>query len=367
MKQKKIILTVINDLTYDQRMQRICTCLAANGYTPLLVGRRLKNSKPLSKKTYQQKRIRCIFNKGKLFYLEYNIRLFFYLLFKKYDLVCGIDLDTILPAFWTSKIKGKICIYDAHEYFSEVPEVVSRPKVKRFWEWVAQHTIPKIPNCYTVCESLAEVFESRYGTPFEVIRNVPFTKPKQIDLHPKEGKKIILYQGALNEGRGIESSILAMQYIEDMELWLVGEGDLSSILRALAKENNLSNKVKFLGYKKPNELDKITPKAWLGLNLLENKSLNYYYSLANKFFDYIQFGIPSLNMNFPEYQKIISDFPVGLLLNTLDPKEIADLINHLANDEKQYTELQNECISAATHFNWEKEQQKLIRFYKKIK
>ena len=77
------------------------------------------------------------------------------------------------------------------------------------------------------------------------------------------------------------------------QLWLVGEGDLSVKLRELVKSYKLDQKVKFKGYLKPTELPEITAKATIGLNLLENTSLNYYYSLANKAFDYIQAEIPA--------------------------------------------------------------------------
>src|SRR5690349_15933931 len=102
----RIIFTVINDLTYDQRMHRICNSLANDGYDVLLVGRKLKSSIPIRQEKYLQKRLGFVFTRGKLFYIEYNIRLFFFLLLKKFDIVCGIDLDTILPCYFISKIKN---------------------------------------------------------------------------------------------------------------------------------------------------------------------------------------------------------------------------------------------------------------------
>ena len=103
----RIIFTVINDLTYDQRMHRICSTLAKNGFQVLLVGRKLKTSIAFEPEPYEQQRMHLIFTKGKLFYLEYNLRLFFFLLFKSFDIVCGIDLDTILPCYFISKIRNK--------------------------------------------------------------------------------------------------------------------------------------------------------------------------------------------------------------------------------------------------------------------
>src|SRR4249920_3872687 len=104
-------------------MHRICSSLSKNGFDVLLVGRKLKSSIRLGTDNdyhgypYQQKRLQPLFTKGKLFYLEYNIRLFFWLLFKKFDIVCGVDLDTILPCYFVSRMKKKKCVYDAHEIF----------------------------------------------------------------------------------------------------------------------------------------------------------------------------------------------------------------------------------------------------------
>src|SRR5687768_10708112 len=125
---KRIVFAVTTDLNYDQRMQRICTSLAMHGYEVLLVGREWKVSKPLQKQLYQQHRLKCFFSKGKFFYLEYNLRLFFYLLFKKADAYCAADLDTALPVCFKAGLSGKPFIFDAHEYFPHVPEVIRRPK-----------------------------------------------------------------------------------------------------------------------------------------------------------------------------------------------------------------------------------------------
>jgi hypothetical protein len=98
-------------------MNRICSSLSAAGYSVVLVGRKLENSLPLQPKNFLQFRLRCIFNKGFPFYAEYNLRLFFFLLFRKMDAICAIDLDTILPVYLVSAIRGRKRIYDAHEFF----------------------------------------------------------------------------------------------------------------------------------------------------------------------------------------------------------------------------------------------------------
>lgn len=370
--RKRILFTVTNDLTYDQRMIRICTSLAKANYEVTLIGRHRKKSKAFIPQPFQQKRLSCFSDKGKLFYIEYNIRLFLFLLFSKFDVVCSIDLDTILAGYYVSKWKGKKCIYDAHEYFTEVPEVVNRPKVKAVWERVAKATIPNLSHCYTVCESLSNVFKEQYGTDFEVIRNVPF---KKVETDAKEAypiqkinahNKVLLYQGVLNDGRGIEELFHSLQSINGVELWLAGEGDLSDALRQLAKQLKLENKVQFLGYVQPHQLKSITCQADIGLNLLQNKGLNYYYSLANKAFDYIQEGIPAIHMNFPEYQALNKEIPCSLLIDDLKPATIQKAIEELITDEELYQSLQSNCTKGAVHWNWEKEELKLLNFYEEL-
>ncbi len=363
---RRIICTVTNDLVYDQRMIRICSSLAKAGYEVKLVGRKKADSPTLSEQPFSQKRLYCFFQKGKWFYLEYNIRLFLYLIFHAFDLICAVDLDTLAPGYVVSKLKIKPLIYDAHEYFTEVPEVVRRPQIQRIWAKLAQTLIPRIRYAYTVGDELGKIFEKEYGVPFEVIRNVPEVYSVTSPQKPPGKTRVLLYQGALNEGRGLEAIIQAMPLIGDTELWLAGEGDLSEQLREMAMALRLDNKVRFLGYVRPQELKAITLQADLGLNLLENKGLSYYYSLANKAFDYIQAGIPSLHMNFPEYRHLQEEYDVFVLAESLDPSYLAGLIQGLFNDQSRYQELQQNCQSAAKTLNWTHEEQRLLRFYQNI-
>jgi hypothetical protein len=191
-KRPHIYFTVTNDLTYDQRMNRICTSLAENGYEVTLVGRLRKTSISIQEKPFRQKRLKCFFDKGFLFYAEYNLRLFFYLLKQKLDGICAIDLDTIVPCLLISQLKRIKRIYDAHEYFTEMKEVMTRPVVQKFWIFIERVCVPKYKNGYTVSEGLAMEFEKKYNSDFAVIRNLPVLKP----LRSSTKEPFIVYQGA---------------------------------------------------------------------------------------------------------------------------------------------------------------------------
>jgi glycosyltransferase involved in cell wall biosynthesis len=359
------LFSVTNDLTYDQRMQRICTTLATHGHEVTLVGRLLPGSLPVDERPYRQVRLRCRFHKGFAFYAEYNLRLWWWLMRQPTDGVCSIDYDTLPAGCLATLLRGKRRFFDAHEYFTEVPEVVNRPFVRFFWEMVARACLPFYQKCYTVGPCLAAVFEKKYGLKFAVVRNVPVSRGATMrDDALRSGiPQYILYQGALNEGRGIEALLQAMKHIEGVELWLAGEGDLSEVLRQQCVLLGVQQKVRFLGFVKPDALRELTEGACIGLNLLENRGLSYYYSLANKFFDYVHAAIPVITMRFPEYEALCREHEVGILLDDLEVPRLVQAIRQLLDDPALYAALQENCRSAAAVWNWEKEQQQLLAVF----
>jgi glycosyltransferase involved in cell wall biosynthesis len=357
-----IIFTVTTDLSYDQRMMRICTSLSQAGYDVLLVGRKLKASVPLTAQTFKQKRISCLFEKGKLFYAEYNIRLFFYLLFKKMDCIAAIDLDTILPCYFISQIKGTKRVYDAHELFCEMKEIVTRPGIYRIWKCIERFTVPKFSNGYTVNQPIAEEFKKMYGVDYAVIRNIALLK----EIAPVQKKeKFILYQGAVNEGRSFETLIPAFKDIES-KLIICGDGNFMQQAKQLVADNNLQDKVIFKGKIKPDELTAITQQAYIGITLFDDKGLSNYYSLANRFFDYLHAGIPQLCVNYPVYADINSKLPIALLVDDISSTNLAAKLNNLLENEVLYNELQQNCLKLRQTLNWQNEEKKLIQFYKDI-
>ncbi|MCX8020412.1 MAG: glycosyltransferase [Chitinophagaceae bacterium] len=361
---KIIFFTVTNDLTYDQRMERICTTLSLNGYQVVLVGRQLRHSTDLTKKTYRQKRLKCFFGKGKLFYAEYNLRLFFYLLFQRMDAVCAIDLDTILPVYFISRIKKIPRIYDAHELFSELKEVVTRPVIQKIWRGIEKRMIPLFSKGYTVCESLAEEFQKRYGVHYAVIRNMPWLDEKE-NPEKYEKEKFILYQGAVNEARGFEWIIPAMREIP-YPLVICGDGNYMSALKKLIFRHNVQDKVILKGMLLPQELKKMTRKAYIGITPAEPTGLNQWLALPNKFFDYIHAGTPQIAMNFPEYRKINEKYGVAVLIDNLLPETLLSAVNKLFDDVVLYESLKKNCLKARKELNWQEEQKNLLQFYSEV-
>jgi len=372
---KKIIVSVTNDLVSDQRVHKVCQTLVKMEFNVLLVGRKKKNSLPINPRNYSTLRLKLFFEKGFLFYAEYNIHLFFFLLFRKVDVLIANDLDTLLPNFLISKIKQKKLVYDSHEYFCFVPELMDRPLIQRVWKTIEKFLFPKLKFVMTVNNSIADLYKKEYKVNVAVVRNVPLTQKFQTykikefkqKLGFSEEQKIIIYQGAVNKDRGLEEAVLAMQFTDkNIVLLIVGDGDILNDLKNLCNENKLNERVQFIPKVNFDELKNYTAIADIGISLEKNTNLNYRYSLPNKLFDYIHSEIPVLAAPLEEIKIVFNKFEVGLLIENHNPKHIAEKINEmLANQEKHSVWKENTKL-AAIEYCWEKEEEKLKKIYNKI-
>jgi glycosyltransferase involved in cell wall biosynthesis len=356
---KHIIIAVTNDLVTDQRVHRIANTLDEQGYKITLVGLKLSYSIDVLR-NYKIKRFRLLFNKGILFYINYNIRLFFFLLFKRFDAVLSNDLDTLLASFVVSKLRFKKLIYDSHEYFTEVPELVDRKFQKGVWEFIEKLLVPRIKSSYTVCDSIANEYNLKYNTHFKVVRNLPILKP----YIEHEKTNVLIYQGSLNMGRGIELMIDTMKYLDNYSLWIAGAGDIEENLQERVYDLELGEKVRFLGRFAFNELHEITSKACLGLSFEEDLGKNYRYALPNKLFDYIQARIPVLISDLPEMRRIVSQYDIGDILHYREPEKVAKQILEIFNNRERLSMWQEHLEKAAIELCWEKEQGILNAIFK---
>jgi len=357
----KIIFTVTNDLNGDQRMMRICDTLQSNGFDVTLIGRTKKNSKSLQKQSYQQHRLYCFTQSGKLFYVEYNIRLFFYLLFKRFNALCSIDLDTVLVGIALKKVKKFKLYYDAHELFPHVPEVISRPSIQKIWLKIEGAAFKYCDEIYTVGAEIANYLEQRYQRKVGVVRNMPLLNETWPPVEVVCSEPYILYQGAVNHGRGLERLFRILKNLP-YHLVIIGVGDILEKLKAMAQTLKIEDRVHFLGWVPPNLLPAYSRQAFVGYNVSEAEGLSYYLSLNNKFFDFVEAELPSVINDFPEYNGLIQQYKVGLLTDIND-EDITKQLNSLYNNELLYESIKQQCREARKSWNWDLESKKLIKFY----
>jgi glycosyltransferase involved in cell wall biosynthesis len=368
---KRAIVSVTNDLSTDQRVDKVCKTLQKCGFEVLLLGRHKKDSKTLAKRTYATERMHLLFEKEVFFYAEFNFRLFFFLLFNKSNLLIANDLDTLLPCFLVSKIKRIPLVYDSHEYFCGVPELEKNHIARKIWLAIEKWIFPRLDHVFTVNDSIADLYKKQYKKEVKVVRNIPLkqhsivSKTKQ-DLGLASDKKILLLQGAgINVDRGVEELIIAMQWVNNAVLLIIGGGDVIESLKIKALQLNLNDSIRFIPKLPFDELYNYTKLADLGLTLDKDTNINYRFSLPNKLFDYIHAGIPVLASDLIEIKKIIEKYEIGEILSDHQPKHIALHINCLLADEIKLAEYRKNTNFADEALSWENEEKELINVYKK--
>jgi glycosyltransferase involved in cell wall biosynthesis len=365
----KISISVTNDIFNDQRVLRTVQTLCGQGYAVRVTGRSRKSRHTISTYPCPVKRFRLVFQRGPLFYAEYNIRLLLHLLFVKNDIFLSCDLDTLVANFLAARLKRKPLVYDSHEFFTEVPELVGRPFTKRIWESIEKRILPHVRHSYTVSQPIADAYRMKYGIRMEIICNYPVKRKHtgQPAFSLKKGHEyIILYQGSVNLGRGLELAIKAMRYTDNARLVIIGDGDIMQRLKLLVAEEGLTDRVTFPGRIAMHDLFYLTIQADLGISLEEDLGLNYRYALPNKLFDYIQAGVPVLVSDLPEMATIVNQYGVGRTVSTTDPHVLAAGFNEMLAHSDDRVRWKANAIKASEELCWEKEEGKLVALFEKV-
>lgn len=362
---KKVHLSVTNDLYTDQRINKMAQTLSVMGFQVNITGVMRPDSKVFSPPRVGARRMRLLFQKGFLFYAEYNIRLFFLLLSGHYDLYIANDLDTLLPNFLIARLKRTPLVYDSHEYFTGSPEIRDRPFVKWFWKTLEKKLVPRQKLMITVNTSIARLYEKEYGLKAYVVRNLPrYRHPTsripgdELSLPPH--KDIVLLQGSgINMERGAEELLMAMHPrhgLTQVLLLIIGSGDVLPKLKEMANSAQLGDRVMFLDKMHPDLLHEYTSHASIGVSLDRGDSLNYRYSLPNKLFDYIMAGTPQLVSDLPEVASIVKKYQTGLVVKSHDPALIAASISDMLKDGERLRTWRQNALEAARELCWEKEE-----------
>lgn len=360
--KKKILVSAFSSLYTDQRIEKVCKTLFDNGYSVELIGNDWGGNEKMER-PYPFSRIELKSTSLKTAYFEFNWKLYKQLK-KKADqntILLANDIDALLPNYLIAKKLNIPLVFDSHEIFTEMPSVQNRFSQK-FWRLLEGNLVPKIEFMMTESQSYAEWFHEKYKVDAVVVRNIP-RKILSIPEIPNNDPKIILYQGAVNQSRGIDKVILAMHSIQDAVLKIAGDGPLKKTYEDLVIQEKLQDKVFFLGKLKPENLREVTKTADVGFSLEENNGVSYFYSLPNKVCDYIQSRVPLVMINFPEMLRIKNQFDIGEIVTDHQPETIEKAINKvLKRGRKDYA---NELDKAADVFCWENEEMKILQLFEK--
>jgi len=367
-----VAFSVTNCICHDSRVQKMASVVTSLGCDVTIIGRRSGVCCDVNEFKFRTIRFRMVFRKGFLFYVFFNIRLFFNLLLSKYDLLVADDLDTLLPNYLVSKIRRIPLVYDSHEYFTGVPEIQNRPFVKWVWKTIERSIFPHLRNIMTISDSIADKYYEEYGIRPIIVRNCAesskgikiFTR-EEIGIGP-EDLFLVLQGTGINVDRGGEELVDAINMTDGTVLMIIGSGDVLPILKAKVSDLNISHKVRFIPAIPWNEMMRYTKSADAGLSPDKDTNLNYRFSLPNKLFDYISAGIPVIAGNLKEVKKIIKENECGIIIPDISPIEISKAIIRLRDDRLLLNKLKQNAVKASEELSWEKESKQVMAFYKKL-
>lgn len=368
---KTVAVCVSNDLEFDQRVHKVCSWLRGQGTRVKLLGRLLPDSSPLHR-DYETHRLPLKRLRGALFYRELNREMGRWLLQEKPDILVANDLDTLPANAIVSRKLQVPLVYDTHEIFTEVPELTGRPIVKSIWRFLEKRYIYQANEVCTVNRSIANWLKGKYGVNAHVVRNMPLLRDTQtvksrseLDL-PEDSSIIILQGGWINQDRGGEEAVAAMQFLDHALLLIIGAGDAIDKMKSMKTELNLDQKVRFYPKMPFEELYHYTANADIGLSLDKATNLNYQFSLPNKFFDYIHAGTPILASDLPELKGLISQYQIGEITHSHDPKVLAEHMKRILANRDKLDQYKSNCAKAAKDLNWQAEGEVLEKIYRQF-
>ena len=300
---------------------------------------------------------------------------------KQFDVIWANDLPSLLPAYKTAKKQNAKLVYDSHEIYLETlnqffPRQAKFPKtivfkllltlMKLHGGIVEKRLIRRVDHFITVNQSLLAFFKAKYTVR---IATVIYNYPKSLsgEVVPVDYRKlfnwkgsdiILIYQGVLNEGRGLHLLLETLDHLQQkFKLIIVGDGPIRSQLETYSLQHDLKERVKFIGMVPLNELPSYTTGADIGVNLLEDLNISKKLASPNKLFEYIQGGVPILCSSTIENNRILDQYDIGISIKNEVPN-IIDGINEL--EQKLKIKDQDTFLTASKNLNWEHQESQLL-------
>lgn len=282
-----------------------------------------------------------------------------------------IPVGLLLKLFTRTKV-----IYDVHE---DVPQQI----LSKFW-------LPRITR--KALSILFDRFEKAIARKFDYvitatpniktkfkqgnirdIRNYPVVTNSWLSInYGSPGDKnhyTLIYVGLLEKSRGIKQLIQSLKFLSntfDVKLELLGRFSDENFEREVRRLLEQSNKVELLGWIQYEKTIEHLRKADIGLACLQPAD-RFKNNLGLKLFEYMAAGLPVIASDFPLWRELIEVNACGVMVDPLDPKDIAKAIEYLlSNPDLIRTMGENGRKAVFEKYNWEMEANKLLDLYRSI-
>jgi glycosyltransferase involved in cell wall biosynthesis len=281
------------------------------------------------------------------------------------------DLNTFAVGVECKRgVPGSRLVYDSHELQTER---------NRMSDEARNEAVAEEGRCFAAADAFIVASPSWIAWDRELYGSVPeasitllnVPELQQVErtrvLHDEIGippeAKILVYQGSIQENRGIEPAIEAVRTLDDVVLVIIGYGHFRPELEAYVEREGLTGRVKFFGPIPNDELLRYTAAADIGLCNIVNSSMSYYTSLPNKLFEYTMAGLAVIGSDSPEIGRIVGEENIGEVTDPEDPQGIAAAVRTILADPDRY----GPGLERATaKYNWTVEREKLVALYERL-
>ena len=366
--KKKVLITFLGNINYDTRCKNLYDTFTTNGCEVEFLG-----FDWITKGFAEEQGNISIFKlkKGFLslsFYLKFIWHIKLKLLKTKASIIFAEDIYTLPFVVIFGKLKRAKIYYDSRELFGFLAGLKEKKLKQLFWKWTEKIFIKKADYVMVTGAMDGDFLEKEYGVKnIILLRNLPrYYKPTlKLDLHSHlqihKAKKIIIYQGVLLKGRGIEKVFEVLKDIPEYVFAIAGGGEYEVYYKKLAQEMKIIEQVYFLGKLTQEELPKVTASADVGVSLIENLSTSYYYALPNKLFEYIMAEVPVIVSNLPQMKEVVEKYDVGFAIDIENQADLKSALKKLTEDTSLNESKKQNCHIASQELNWEKEVAVLLK------
>jgi glycosyltransferase involved in cell wall biosynthesis len=233
--------------------------------------------------------------------------------------------------------------------------------------------MPRAVGTITTTGTRAKFFARAYSIPRPlVLQNRPrltvvnHSQRIRDELQLDRPWPIVLYQGGLQQGRGLERLVDAAAQVEDAYFVFIGGGRLESVLKDRAQSLPLESRVHFIPTVALQELPYYTASADIGVQPIENTCLNHFSTDSNKLFEYVVAGLPVVASSLPEIRKVVNKHDLGLLVQPGNTGELVAALRKLVTDTSLREHFHVNASRAAGELNWEEQEHGLVKLYENL-
>jgi glycosyltransferase involved in cell wall biosynthesis len=375
---KKVISIVFNNFKNDSRVLKECQSLKNNHFDVSVVA--LHEEGLAEHENYlgidvHRMKLKTRGMPKSFFYQIIKLIETAFIIIKNYKKVDIIHCNDLLPlpiaVFMKFLSGGKMkIVYDSHEYQIETMKLKGKNFRKKVLYLTEKFLIKKTDSVITVSESIAQEYKRLYGlNEVSVVLNCPNYKEQQPTnklreaLHIDANKKILLYQGALAEGRGLHKLMEAAKNLnrDDFALVFMGMGPMT---RDIELESKTSPFIYFQPAVPPDQILEYTSSANVGICLIEDSCLNYYYSLPNKLFEYAMAGLPILGSNLPEISHVLTECKSGIVIDDMSVEAFQKGLTRILDED--LTAYSNHAREMTKKYNWSIQEKQFLNIYNQL-